>query len=617
MYRNIIHKCGPDTNWQSVIHLFTWDEDGTPCDYEITYSPHLYYVPNKDTLEISEDYTTVTGKPLVKKEFNNIFERKKWIETHPTTKLYDCWNPEMAFLRDYFAKDCETDKFSQFPLKVYALDIETTVGAKFPDAENPTEAITCLTVADTRTFESWTWLFLTAPWKKNLTKENFKNHGSRKYFVFDTEHQMYTHFLNWFKNNRPDILTGWNIDSFDIPFLVNRISSVLSSEEVADAFSPVGKMRKLFIKHNVKARPYTSYRFEGLTSLDYMILYRDKFCKGSMVADYKLDTICMEELGVGKLEYDCSFKEFYEGDFKKFIEYNIIDVIRICDLEKKLKLIALTRYMCNTSLIPYEKIMAVQPVVIGALEILMRNQGQLIMSDDRVDPELKSYPFEGAFVFSRSEYKSGPFTSFDLNSLYPNIIMSINISPETYVGQILNFDFNSDEWEVSMNGKVKVIPKEKFIERFREKLNIAGNGSLYMKRKYRIGMCAQFEDKFYKGRKEVKKKMLQKEAEAAELLKKIKLTDKKFKYDDPLVKLDTEDKKKWAALNDEAAYYSVAQLGMKTNLNSLYGLFSSKFSPICHMPSAAAITKSGQVIIQSSMKFLNNEMETLKKLNES
>lgn len=593
-----------------MIQLFTWDENGNPCDYEIPYNPHLYYVPNDDAVA-DKTYTTVTGKPLVKKEFRNIFERKKWLEKNPRTKVYDCWNPEMAFLRDNFSTVCEDKDFSKFPIKVYAFDIETTVGNKFPEVDNPTEMITCLTMANVNTYESWTWVLLIDPWKKDLTEKDFKNKGSRKYFVFSSERDMYIHFLKWFKQNRPDILTGWNIDSFDIPFIVNRVAFVLGEEEVADSFSPTGKLRKIFVKHNVKSRPYMSYRAEGLTVLDYLQLYRDKFCGGTSLTDYKLDTVCIEELGVGKLEYDCSFKEFYLTQFKKFIEYNVIDVIRICDLEKKLKLIALTRYMCNTSLIPYEKIMAVQPVVIGALDILMRNKGQLIMSDDRVDPELKTYPFEGAYVFSRTEYKSGPFASFDLNSLYPNIIMTLNISPETLVGKIDHFE--SDHWTVTIGDKTKAMSKEKFIEKFKDKLNIAPSGALFMKRKFRIGMCAQFEDKFYTSRKAVKKEMIEAEKKATAILKEILKEEPKFKYNDPMVKLDTEKKREWAKWNDEATFKSIAQLAAKLNLNSLYGLFTSKFSPICSMACGAAITKTGQYIIRSSMRFLNDEMERVNK----
>lgn len=609
MYRNIIHKCGPETNWASIIHLFTWNEDGVPVDYEIPYKPHLYYVPYEDS-EACKDYTTVTGKPLVKKEFRNIFERRKWLDKNPKVKVYDCWSPEMAFLHDNFSTMCEDKDFAKYPLKVYAFDIETTVGQKFPDVDNPTEVITCLTFADVRTYESWTWLLLTDPWKKNLTEKNFKNKGTRKYFVFKSEREMYIHFLKWFSENRPDIITGWNIDSFDIPFIINRFSLILSPEEVAQALSPTGQVRKIFVKHNVKSRPYVSYRMEGITVLDYMQMYRDKFCSNAMVPDFKLDTICMEELGVGKLEYDCSFKEFYENDFEKFIEYNIIDVIRVCDLEKKLKLIALTRYMCNTSLIQYEKIMAVQPVVIGALEILMRNKGQLIMTDDRVDPELKTHPFEGAYVFSRNEYKSGPFASFDLNSLYPNIIMTINISPETFVGRISGYE--TSEWTVTIDGKSKVMTREQFAKRFADKLNVAPNGSMFLKRKYRIGMCAQFEDKFYKGRKVIKKEMLEAERKAAAILKDILEKEPNFKYSDPMVKLDTPEKEEWARWNDEATFKQIAQLSAKLNLNSLYGLFTSKFSPICSMDCGAAITKAGQYIIRSSMKFLNDEMDRIK-----
>ena len=603
MYRNVYYQCNEDTNWQGLITLDTWDENGNPISKTFEYPSHLYYV-DETGQEKESEYTTITNKPLVRKEFSNIFARKKWIQEHPRVKLYDCLDPVTGFLHDNFYEINEQEDFAEFPLKIYSWDIETAVSEGFPDYNNPRDPLTVQTFSNIATNEVWTWILLAGDWKKDLTPDDFKNTDKRTYFVFKNERDMYIHFLDWFKHNRPDIITGWNIDAFDLPYTVNRIAEILSLHEVAEAFSPIGAMRKKFVKPTVKSRGYDSYRFEGLTFIDYMQIYRDKFCKNSMVIDFKLETVCQEELGVGKLQYEGTFKQFYLRDFKTFVEYNIIDVIRINDLERKKKLLALTRYMCNASLCTYDKILAAQPIVIGALNILTKRNKQLMMSDDRIDPELKYRSFEGAFVYPVEPCKCGAFATFDLNSLYPNIIISINISPETYVGKVEGY--TTDEWTVNIKGKIKTMSKQAFIEKFGSKLNIAPNGALFLKQHIKEGVCSQYEKKFYFGRKQSKKTMIEYEKKAAELLKQIRKTDKKFDPENASEILDTDIKKEWRKLTDTANFYSNKQLAEKLNLNSLYGLFSSKFSPICMIDCGEAITSAGRVIIQNSMKFIDD-----------
>ena len=208
--------------------------------------------------------------------------------------------------------------------------------------------------------------------------------------------------------------------------------------------------------------------------------------------------------------------------------------------------------------VPYDKILAAQPIVIGALNILTKRNKQLMMSDDRVDPELKYRPFEGAFVYPVKPCKGAAFASFDLNSLYPNIIISINISPETYVGKVEGY--TTDEWTVNIKGKIKTMPKQAFIEKFGSKLNIAPNGALFLKQHIKEGVCSQYEKKFYFGRKQSKKTMLDYEKQAAAILKKIKKSDKSFDPEDSMAALDTDDKKEWRRLADIASFYSNKQL---------------------------------------------------------
>ena len=611
MYRNVIYRCGEDATipWNGEILLSTWNEEGKPVDLVIPHESHLYILA-KDEEDTNTKYTTITKKPLKKLTFPSVIIRKKWIDEHPTEKIYDCQEPIIEFLHKTFWKINQNKDFAEYPLKVYSWDIETAVSEGFPDCNAPRDPITVLSLSDINSYETWTWVFLGGDWKKDLTAKNFPNREKQTFFVFESESEMYYHFLSWFGKNRPDIITGWNIDHFDIPYTINRMSELCSVADIAQAFSPIGLMRKKFIKAAVKSMGYDSYRFEGLTVLDYMQLYRDKFCKDSMVIDFKLETVCQEELGVGKLHYDGTFKQFYLRDFKTFVEYNITDVIRLNDLENKKKLIQMTRAMCNESLVSYDKILAAQPIVIGALNLIARRQGQLMMSDDRVDLEYKWRSFEGAYVYAKNDSKCTCLTSFDLNSLYPNIIRTINISPETKVGKIEGY--NTDTWTVTINGKTKTMPKSAFINKFGNKLNVSPNGMLFLKAELKEGICATYEKYYYFGRKETKKQMIEQEKLAAELLQKIKDTeDPNFNDEDSQLPCDTPLKKEWKKIHAYADYLNNLQTVKKLNLNSLYGLFSSKYSPICDVDCGEAITSSGRVIIQESMKFVNKYLNEI------
>lgn len=612
-YRNAVHIVGPETQWRSVIRLDTWNKEGKPITQFVKYNPHLYYRPRdaRDTEFIQNTYKTVTKKKLCYREFESSFKRKKWIEENPEVPLYDAADPTTGFLQETFAGYHELPEFSQFPLKVYGIDIETTIGNSFPSPENPTDAITVLTVGDLTSMRTWTWVLLKKPWKKDLTEADFPNTENKEYFTFGKEYDMYIHFLNWFKHHRPDIVTGWNIH-FDIPFIVNRMKMVIGEDDdtVAKAFSPIGKMYSKTIVPRLHPVPINTYEFSGLCTLDMLMLYRDKFCLGAPVVNFKLDTVCSHELGVGKLHYEGTMKEFYHRDFKQFVEYNIIDVVRVLELEKKKKLLQLTRYLTNIACITPDRIFSLVGTVLGALAVMMRSEHKaLIITNDRIDPELKSRPFEGAYVYAKTDYKSGPFASFDLNSLYPSIIRSINISPETLIGKVLDPGAEEFDIHVYKNKKSYHMTKEQFREHFGPMVNIAANGSLFLKQEQHVGMCALFEEKFYNGRKATKKKMIKKKQEAAALLKEILKDDKDFNPESyQITDINTDLKKEWHKIISEAEYLDISQTGQKTNLNSLYGLFSSKFSNICSVDCAEAITLSGQYIIKESMSYLTNEM---------
>lgn len=614
MYRYAIYE--RDEDYNGLIRLGTWDEDGKPIELKLNHTSHLYYVdPMYDNDSEETNYTTLTGKNLVRENFPNTSLRYKWIEQHPGVKLYDSLDPVTEFLHEHFHDVHEDPDFAKYPLKSYFYDIETAIGDRFPDPEIADQQITVITVGDLRTNNLYTWANLAGPWKDSVQNKfkNLKKFKTLKLFTFNSEQDMLYDFFEWFRNHRPDILSGYNIDGFDTPYLMRRGIKLCGQDIVYNSFSPVGRAKKRFIE-NKTGKQYTSYTFEGLSILDYQILYRDKF-QCALLENYKLETVCQEELGVGKLQYEGTMKQFYHRDFETFVEYNIIDVQRLIDLEKKKKLLTLVRVMCNNALCQYDRIFNVSPIVQGCLMLLARKEGKLLMTDDRIDPDSKSRPFEGAYVTCQELTKTEAFTTFDLNSLYPNIIISVNISPETKVGKIVTKI--GDEIVVEINGQQKMTTIQKLKEKLGHKINIAANGVIYWKQHLHEGICSKYEKKYYYGRKQTKKEMLKLASEAADLLIKIKKVDKKFDEHSPVFAEPMKaEKEHWFEIKERAEFLDCSQLGQKLNLNSLYGLFSNKHSIICDVDCAEAVTLSGQTIIKSSMawinKYLNEENSTHK-----
>ena len=173
MYRYAIYE--RDDNYNGLIRLGTWNEKGEPVELKLNHTSHLYYVdPMYDNDSEETNYTTLTGKNLVRENFPNTSLRYKWIEQHPNVKLYDSLDPITEFLHEHFHDVHEDPDFAKYPLKSYFYDIETAIGDRFPDPEIADQQITVITVGDLRTNNLYTWANLAGPWKDSV-QNKFKN----------------------------------------------------------------------------------------------------------------------------------------------------------------------------------------------------------------------------------------------------------------------------------------------------------------------------------------------------------------------------------------------------------------------------------------------------------
>jgi len=564
-----------DTNsgWDQKIWMAYYDEDGNRCKNSFVIEPYLYYEdPNGK-------YLSLFNKPLSKKKFKNSIMRNRWIKENPSFHIYESFSPERQFLLDYYNGRQNERSFQDGPQRIHFIDIEVAVEDVFPvpsKAEYPINVIT--------TFDN----FLEKYFIYVLDEEGnhtFTNTSDREYRVFDSEAKLLNHYLLWFKDNQPDIITGWNSDGFDIPYIINRAKQFEDFDlMICKCLSPIGEVRH----HSEQLRDgkyLNTYRISGVTSMDYLLLYRNKFGPGS-AQSYKLEDIGQDELGYGKLEYEGTFKDFYKRDFEKFVEYNIKDVSLIVDLDKKLGFISLARTVCNLGLCEYQAVFKTSPYTIGAVTMEARSMGKRICTTNPDNINLENTGYPGGFNHDPIPkfYNKGIY-SLDLNSLYPNIIIALNISMETKIGKIL--EKGDNEWVVKIGTTIKRLTPKQFNEKVLPKCVISANDILYRRPSSEedLGVVPKFLSKTYALRRQVKARMIKKKAK----FEKIKST------------LSEEEKIAW---QKDIQFLDNTQDAYKIALNSLYGSFGNKYICTFDLDNAASVTLTGQHIIQSSMKFI-------------
>lgn len=325
-------------------------------------------------------------------------------------------------------------------LNVFNFDIETEMTDQFPDWKDPQNAITSIAFFNSNTDE-----FVCLIWDEENTLDEitteFGGYNVQVY-PFATEEELLETFLAFFKLLEPDILTGWNINGFDVPYLYNRMVRVIG-EGIANQLSPIGSVHYDDYKNR--------YKIAGISCLDYMDLYK-KF-EMSKSPSYKLDAIGREEVGLGKIHYTGTLDTLFKSDINKFIEYNVNDVLIVKKLDEKLDYINVSVGLCHQGHVPYEDVYQSSRYVEGAIIDFCR-QNRIVTKNKPVrDPDYPGIP--GAYVrppvVGRYEY----IYDLDLTSLYPSTIISLNVSPETKVGKI--FNWNNDKWLDVENNKDVII----------------------------------------------------------------------------------------------------------------------------------------------------------------
>jgi DNA polymerase elongation subunit (family B) len=555
MYRNCIYN-----NRERKVFLWTWNENGERVKEEHDFKPYIL-LEDKAGKEKS-----IYGTPLKKKEFASSYDRNNFVKDSNIKRIYENLPPYQQFLIDNYWSVCEDDNFSQYPLKVAYLDIECPHPDKFPEPESAEAVVNLITV-----FDSFSKMYHVFGLKNYHTTRD-----DVRYYFCKSEEDLLKSFIKFFRKEEFDVISGWNIAGFDIPYLINRITFELG-EEWAKKLSPIERIYEKTNPNGKFGMPTKEYVIEGISILDYYVMYM-KFSLEKQES-YKLDNIGEIELGINKIQHEGNLWELAKKDWYKYTDYNIRDVEICVKLDEKKGYINLLRFLAYTGLCDLENAIKTVPPMNGAIAIRARMRDEYIPTFIR---PVTDYKAPGGYV---SEPKVGfaeNIVSFDANSLYPSVMISLNLSPETKIGRV---EKDGDKVKIHhVSGRLFEMTPEnfkKFIDE--EQAALTKAGFLFSQKKR--GLVPEFLDNLYTKRKEMKSKMM-------------------------------ECRKNGDKAGEQK--FDSIQYAYKIHLNSLYGYMLNKYAPLGDEDIGTSVTLTGQAVIKKSNDLFQDYVrENLPDVSES
>ena len=536
---------------------------------KIAYKPTIFLPVNKPT-----EWKNLQNEYLDKLTLDSIRECRDYVQRYKDVdnfKIYGNTRYEYAYIADEFKGAIEWD---QTKINIAIIDIEVGSENGFPDPYKANEPITSIAV--------------------KTVGGNMKVYGGGDfnnqrddvtYIKCRDEYDLCKRFLEDWQLNTPDIITGWNTRFFDIPYLINRFTKILGESEMK-TLSPWGYINER--KMVVRGREMIEYDIYGISSLDYIELYRWYAPGGKSQDSYRLDNIAQVELGEGKISYDEfeNLHQLYRLNYQKFIEYNIKDVELILKLEDKLKLIELALTLAYDTKSNFNDVFA-QTRMWDAIIYNYLFERNIVVPPN--ETSVKDGAFEGAYVKDPQIGVHDYVASFDLNSLYPHLMIQYNISPETIV-EVRDYDANMRE--IVSNG----VSVDKLLIKSVNLSNLSGvtitpNGQFF--RTDKQGFLPKMLEEMYEDRKKFKKMMISAKQEYE------KEKDESKKYE----------------LKKKIARYDNLQLAKKVSLNSAYGAMGSQYFRFYDLRLAIGVTSAGQLSIRWIEDKLNGYMNRLLKTN--
>ena len=523
--------------------------NGERVNTRVKYSPTLYAPVLKQT-----SHKTLDGKYVTPIKQETMKDAKEWVEQYKD-------QPHMVYGNTLYAYSYLSEEYpdrvnwNMDNILLITLDIEVECENGFPNVEQAIEPLISITIKNHQNKRIMVWGI-----------GGFKtDRGDVGYVQCQDEKELIQEFLTFWEKNQPDIITGWNTEFFDIPYLYHRIRKVFDEDEVK-RLSPWKSVTSRSVY--TMGRSHQIVEIQGVAHLDYFDLYR-KFTYTNRES-YRLDHIAFVELGERKEGNPFeTFKDWYTRDYQSFIEYNITDVELVDKLEDKMKLIELCLTMAYEAKVNYMDVLGTTKY----WDILIYNylRKKNIVIPQKVNKE-KSEKYEGAYVKEPIVGMHNWVMSFDLNSLYPHLIMQYNISPETLVADKAVKDMSVDK-----------LLERKVDTSILKDATLTPNGALFKTNKK--GFLPELMENMYNDRVTYKKKMLE-------------------------AKQEYENTKNPKLLKDISRYNNI-QMAKKISLNSAYGAIGNAYFRYYNLLVAEAITTSGQLSIRWIESALNGYLNKI------
>ncbi len=547
MYRNLHYN-----NKDSVITEWTWTDSGEEVERKERFKPYIYIESTSDKV----DAISIFDTKLKKLEFNTEGDRRNFVERTHKRIFYNIPVKQQYLLDKY--QHFTMDEMVKRPLRTFFIDIEVYVHDTFPEADSANYPINAISIFDTKTAKFYTW-GLKKDYDVNGVKDIGLDSNNVVYINCSTELGLVDSFLGFWEKNYPDLYTGWNCSTFDVPYIVNRTRRLLGEDGVK-RLSPIGNVYSR-LRQNIFEKYYNHWVIDGISDIDYLELYAKS--EMNQHESYKLGYIGNLEGVDGKVEYEAAnLATLADDDWNQFITYNIQDVNIMVKLEAKKRYLRVARAKAYRGFSPIDKALDSVPIVTGMIAKAALDQNQIIVT---YKPVSESVKFDGGFVFKPTGKIHRGIVSFDVNSLYPNTMITLNTSPETKVGKLYE---NEEGYRFhAVTGKVYDISKEKLTKLIKDHNLIKTEANVLFSQNKR-GICAKFLDDLYQERKRLRAEMA-------------KTDDLELKE-----KLDIE------------------QYLLKILLNSVYGVFGNKYFGLYDLDIATSVTLTGQSMIKKSTEIV-------------
>ena len=524
-------------------------EDGERIREEIhNFQPTLFVSDKKSK------YKTIDGKPVGPLKPGSITECKDFIKLYKDVPGFELYG-STEWVQQYIYETFTSTDYDISKVRICTIDIEVESENGFPDVESVSERINLISIKDSLTNRCY--VFGLQPY--------YSDRDDISYMLCDSEEHLLRKFQEFFVELKPDIITGWNCKWYDVPYLIRRMRTMFDDRFI-NKLSPWNRIKERtkrtyrFAKTQVQEEIY--YHISGIAILDSLDMYK-KFTYVNRES-YSLDYIGQVEVGESKLDWHemgySSHKDVYSNDWKTWVEYNIQDVELVEKINEKLNLLELILQMSYDAGVNYEDVSSPVRMWDSIIYKHLRDRN-IVIPQKKSEAEKREY--EGGHVKDPQVGAHDWVVSFDLNSLYPHLIMQYNISPET----LLDTE--------KLDYKVEDYLNQKFIPEYNNQ-NVTANGYYYS---------------------------TEKQGFLGELMQ--------WMYDDRTKYKELEQKAKQNGDDHLVAKYNTIQMARKIALNSAYGALANEWFRYYDIRLAESITKSGQLAIRWIEQELNSELNRI------